>query len=60
MKESLLLLKDLLDFKRSNLTDNSENVYFNVLNDVAGEYNNKYHKTIKMKSIDVKSDFFAK
>ena len=60
MKESLLLLKDLLDFKRSNLTDNSENVYFNVLNDAVGEYNNKYHKTIKMKSIDVKSDFFAK
>ena len=37
----------------------SKNVYFNVLNDVVDEYNNKYHRTIKMKPIDVKSDSFA-
>ena len=37
----------------------SKNVYFNVLNDVADEYNNTYHRTIKMKPIDVKSDSFA-
>ena len=37
-----------------HMTANSENVYFNVLNDIGDEYNNKYHKTIKMKPIDVK------
>ena len=37
----------------------SENVYFDVLNVVVDEYNNTYHKTIKMKPIDVKSDSFA-
>ena len=34
-------------------------VYFNVLNDIVDEYNNTYHKTIKMKPTDVKSDSFA-
>ena len=37
----------------------SKNVYFNVLNDIVDEYNNTYHKTIKMKPIDVKSASFA-
>ena len=37
----------------------SKNVYFDVLNDIVDEYNNTYHKTIKMKPIDVKSDSFA-
>ena len=30
-----------------------------VLNDIADKYNNTYHKTTKMKPIDVKSDSFA-
>ena len=38
---------------------NSKNVYFNALNYIFGEYNNTYHRTIKMKPIDVKSDSFA-
>ena len=42
-----------------NMTANSENVYFNVLNDIVDEYNITYHKTTKMKLIDVKSDSFA-
>ena len=42
-----------------HMTAISENVYFDVLNDVVDEYNNTYHKTIKMKPIDVKSDSFA-
>ena len=42
-----------------NMTATSKNVYFNVLNDIVDEYNNIYHKTIKMKPIDVKSDPFA-
>ena len=36
-----------------------KNVYFDVLNDIVDEYNNKYHKTIKMKSVNVKNDSFA-
>ena len=30
-----------------------KNVYFNVLDDIVDDYNNAYHKTIKMKPIDV-------
>ena len=37
----------------------SKNVYFNVLNDIVDKYNNTYHKTIKMKPLDVKIDSFA-
>ena len=36
----------------------SKNVYFNVLNDIVDKYKT-YHKTIKMKPVDVKSDSFA-
>ena len=36
-----------------------KNVYFDVLDDIIDKYNNTYHKTIKMKPIDVKSDSFA-
>ena len=43
-----------------HMTAISKNVYFDVLNDIAGEYNNTYHKTIKMKPIDVKNDSFGK
>ena len=38
----------------------SKDVYFGVLDDIVDEYNNTYHKTIKMKPIDDKSDSFAK
>ena len=41
------------------MTTVSKNLYFNVLNDIADEYNNTFHKTIKMKPIDVKSGSFA-
>ena len=37
----------------------SKNAYFDVLNDIVDEYNNTYHKTIKMKPIDVKCNSFA-
>ena len=42
-----------------HMTAISKNVYFDVLNYIVGKYNNTYHKTIKMKPIDVKSDSFA-
>ena len=38
-----------------HMTAISKNVYFDVLDDVADEHNNTYHRTIKMKPIDVKS-----
>ena len=37
----------------------SKNVYFDVLDDIVDKYNNTYHNTIKMKSIDVKSNSYA-
>ena len=36
-----------------------KNFYFNVLDDIVDEYNNTYHKTIKMKSVDVEDNSFA-
>ena len=41
------------------MTAVSKNIYFNVLDDIVDEYNNRYHRTIKMKPIDVRSDSFA-
>ena len=31
----------------------SKNVYFDVLEDIVNKYNKTYHKTIKMKPVDV-------
>ena len=42
-----------------HMTTISKNVSFDVLDDIVDEYNNTYHKIIKMKSIDVKNDSFA-
>ena len=42
-----------------HMTAISKNVYFDVLNDIVDKYNNRYHKHIKMKPIDVKNDSFA-
>ena len=42
-----------------HMTAVSKNIYFNVLDDIVDEYNNTYHRTIKIKPIDVKSDSFA-
>ena len=42
------------------MKDISKNVYFNVLDDIPDKYNNTYHKTIKMKPIDIKKKIFAK
>ena len=61
MKETLLLLKDLLPFTNkkirfANMASVSKNVYFDVLDD---NCNNTYRNTIKMKLIDVKSNSYA-
>ena len=36
-----------------------KNVYFDVLDDIVDDYNNTYHRTIKMKQINVKSGSVA-
>ena len=36
----------------------SKKVYFDVLDDIVNRYNNAYHRTIKMKPIDVKIDSY--
>ena len=37
----------------------SENVYFDVLEDIVNKYSNTVHRTLKMNSIDVTSDSYA-
>ena len=36
----------------------SKNVYIDVLDDIVDEYHNSYHRTIKMKPVDVKSGIY--
>ena len=38
------------------LTSMSKNVYIDKLDDIVGEYHNTYHRTIKMKPVDVKDN----
>ena len=40
------------------MTPISRNVYIDILADKANEYNNTYHKTIKIKPVDVNSDTY--
>ena len=40
------------------MTSVSKNVYIDKLDDILNEYNNKYHKTIKMKPVDVKDNAY--
>ena len=60
MKESLLLIKDLLRLKKNkifkHMAVDSKNVCFDVLNYIVDKYNNTYHRSIEMQPIDGKSD----
>ena len=38
------------------MTAVSKNVYIDNLSDIVSEYNNTYHRTIKMKPVDVKDN----
>ena len=40
------------------MTSISKNVYINKLDDIVNENNNTYHRTIKMKPIDVKDNTY--
>ena len=52
-------IKTLKNKIYKHMTAISKNVYFDVLDDIVDEYNNKYPRKIKMKTIDVKDDSFA-
>ena len=41
------------------MTAISKNVYIDKLDDIVDEYNNIYHRTIKMKPIDVKDNTYT-
>ena len=43
-------------YKYINLV--SKNVYIDKLDDTVGDYNNKYHRTIKLKPVDVKHNTY--
>ena len=38
------------------MTSVAQNVYIDKLDDIVNEYSNKYHRTIKMKPVDVKNN----
>ena len=40
------------------MTSISKNVYIDKLDDIVGEYDNTYHRTIKMKPVDVKDNTY--
>ena len=40
------------------MTSISKNVYIDKLDDIVNEYNNTYHRTIKMKPVDVKDNIY--
>ena len=40
------------------MTSMSKKVYINKLDDIVGEYNNTYHRTIKMKPVNVKDNTY--
>ena len=52
------LLRTLKTKTYKYMTSISKNLYINKLNDIVGEYNNTYHRTIKMRPIDVKDNTY--
>ena len=40
------------------MTSISKNVYIDKLDDIVNKYNNKYHRTIKIKLVDAKMDTY--
>ena len=43
----------------NHMTSILKNVYIDVLDDIVNKYNNAVHRSIKIKPIDVKNDFYA-
>ena len=58
VKENLLLLKDLLELKKA-YDGCLKKCYFEILDNIVDNHNNKHHRNITMKPTDVKPDSFA-
>ena len=62
MKQNMLLQKDLSEPLQNKIkiytTSTSKNVYIDKLDNIVNKYNNTYHRTIKMKPIDVKDNTY--
>ena len=60
MKENLLLLSDSLELWKIKFVNTwlqyPKNVYIDKLEDIVNKYNNAYHRIIKIKPADVKSN----
>ena len=59
MKENLFFPKSLLEVWRTKFISiwlQYRKIYIDKFNEIVNEYNNKYHRTIKMKPIDVKDN----
>ena len=51
-------IKTLMNKIYKYMTSVSKNFYIDKLDDIVNEYNNTYHRTIKMKPIDVKDNTY--
>ena len=52
-------IKTLKNKIYKHMTGISKKIFCDVLDDIVKKYNNTYHRTIKMKPMDVKDDSFA-
>ena len=52
------LIRTLKNKIYKHMTAVSKNVYIDKLDDIVNEYNNTYHRTIKMKPVDVKDNTY--
>ena len=52
------LIRTLKNKTYKDMTAVSKNVYIDKLDDIVNEYNNTYHRTIKMKPVDVKDNTY--
>ena len=52
-------IKTLKNKIHKYITSISKNVYINKLDDIVNKYNNTYHRTTKMKTVDVKSNTYV-
>ena len=63
MKENLLFVERFIRTLKNkifkHMTAISKIFYFDVLDDIVNKYNNTVHRTIKVKPIDVTSDYYA-
>ena len=58
MKENLLLLKDSFKPCKIKFISYVYHVYIDKLDYIRNKYNNKYHRTTKMKPVNIKSSTY--